>query len=316
MRDEPAELPVDAVLGHVRDGWDVPVEVIRYLPVGAGSYNWVAEADGRPAWFIKCDRIESQDTRQRLCSTFLAAAKLRDGGLEFVVAPIPDRSGQLLRVITPGWAMSVCRYLGGSAAGEGDWPDEEQRAEVAALLGRLHAAPVPECAPRWAPPPELVAGPFMPSLDRLWSAGPFSAPAREMLLGATEHIESLIARFRRLLARLEADSQPWVLTHGEPHSANIIRTDAGRMHLIDWDSARIAPREREFRRHLVLDGSALDAYSTTAGTSRIRPYVQELYSVEWNLVEILWFSYCLRIDHADTPDARRALTALDRYLHP
>ncbi|HVX44881.1 MAG TPA: aminoglycoside phosphotransferase family protein [Mycobacteriales bacterium] len=316
MRDEPAELPVDVVLDHVRAGWGIPAESVSYLPVGAGSYNWIARAGGRPAWFVKCDRIESEATRERLRSTFRAASALRASGLEFVVAPIPDRDGDLLHTIAPGWAMSLCRHLGGAAVGDGHWLTDADRTHVAALLGRVHAAPVPECAPHWTAPPELIAERFMPSLDEPWKGGPFSTHAQRLLLDATEYIDSLIARFRRLLARLQADREPWVLTHGEPHSANLIRTDDGRMHLIDWDSARIAPREREFRTHLAPDDAVRRAYAVTAGTDLIRPYVQELFRVEWDLVEILWFSFCLRTEHADTADARRAVTALEHYLHP
>ncbi|HXP18631.1 MAG TPA: phosphotransferase [Streptosporangiaceae bacterium] len=38
-----------------------------------------------------------------------------------------------------------------------------------------------------------------------------------------------------------------VTTHGEPHSANIIRAGSGRL-LIDWDTVGLAPPERASRR--------------------------------------------------------------------
>jgi len=62
MRDEPADLTPDAVRDHVRHGWGLPVDAVRYQPVGAGSYNWTAEAGGRPRWFAGCLRGPHADT--------------------------------------------------------------------------------------------------------------------------------------------------------------------------------------------------------------------------------------------------------------
>lgn len=228
---------------------------MRYTPVGAGSFNWIPEADGRPCWFVKGDaiRVATDATAgvERIHATFGTAAALHDGGLEFVVAQLPDSSGNLLRRITPGWALSVWPFLDGVTAGVGPWPAAADQIGMAALLGRLHAAPVPTFAPRWTPASDLMSGSIdasVPGLATAWSAGPFAETAHRLLPVAAPMIDRLAARYVELVHELEADSSPSVLTHGEPHSANVIVTTDGQRLLIDWDSARGAPREREFRR--------------------------------------------------------------------
>ncbi|HEY1486242.1 MAG TPA: hypothetical protein VGF84_09055, partial [Micromonosporaceae bacterium] len=55
MRDEPEDLPAELVGRLAAEHWRLPVDRVRYAPIGAGSYNWIAESGGIPRWFVKCD---------------------------------------------------------------------------------------------------------------------------------------------------------------------------------------------------------------------------------------------------------------------
>jgi aminoglycoside phosphotransferase (APT) family kinase protein len=100
----------------------------------------------------------------------------------------------------------------------------ERLAEVLATLHRQELPAVPERAI------ELPGrGGLEEALDDLgdqWSGGPYSEPARD------------------LLDRMA--SAPQVITHGEPHPGNIVRTGAGLM-LVDWDTVGLAPRTAAHR---------------------------------------------------------------------
>ncbi len=43
MLDEPKSLPRAALVDMLHRYWSVSVERVRYSPVGAGSYHWLAE---------------------------------------------------------------------------------------------------------------------------------------------------------------------------------------------------------------------------------------------------------------------------------
>lgn len=316
VRDEPAGLSPTFVLEQARD-WRLPLDRVYFTPVGAGSFNWVGEAGGRASCFIKCDAVRSDADFARLRSTFLAVAALREEGLEFVVPPILDAVGDPVRRITPDWAMSIWPHLDGAAAGDGGWPRAGDRTAIVSLLGRLHRAPVPLTTPHWSPPEDLMSGStstLATDLGEVWDSGPYAHSAQRLVAAAAPMIERLARRYVKLVRQLAADNSPWVFTHGEPHSANVIITSRAQMLLIDWDSARVAPRERDLPQFVMPDDDNRALYAAAAGTDQIRSFARELFAIEWNLTEIRWYSDCLRAAHDDTADTRRVYDALHRYV--
>jgi spectinomycin phosphotransferase len=309
MRDEPEDLSADMVGQFAADHWRLPVDRVRYAPIGAGSHNWVAESGGMPRWFVK---IDASDGFAELARRLRTVTALQDSGLEFVLAPLPDMAGEPLRPVTPRWAMSVYPFLDGDRVGPGPWPAGFDLTPMARLLARLHAAPVPDFAPRWPDPgdvlPQRLAD-MLPDLDSPWTGGAQAENARATLRAARPGLDRLLQHFHELKGRLDKDSGPWVVTHGEPHSANVMQTRIGELRLIDWDSIRVAPPEREFRQSRVLKDDA--AYTKLLGPGN-RPYVREMFTVEWDLLEVRWYARRLHGPHSDGDDARRAVETL-RY---
>jgi aminoglycoside phosphotransferase (APT) family kinase protein len=71
-----------------------------------------------------------------------------------------------------------------------------------------------------------------------------------------------------------------VLTHGEPHPGNTMRTADG-WRLIDWDTALVAPPERDLW-HL---GGDLSAYTSATGVE-VRPELLEMFRLRWDIADI------------------------------
>jgi aminoglycoside phosphotransferase (APT) family kinase protein len=106
----------------------------------------------------------------------------------------------------------------------------------------------------------------------------------------------------------------WVLTHGEPHGGNILTGPDGSLHLVDWDTALVAPRERDL--HMVLDdaGTGWDEYRAVSGAVSLDRDALRLYRELWALADIASFTVALRRAHDQTEDAAHALGALRFYL--
>lgn len=126
----------------------------------------------------------------------------------------------------------------------------QERARIAHVIGHLHAlAPVPTEALR------LAAGYRQPELRDLvqsgleepWDKGAFGERARALFLASKTGIRGLLAEHDRLFELLMASSDPWVITHGEPHDGNSRLDPHGCIHLIDCDAMMLAPRERDLR---------------------------------------------------------------------
>ncbi|GAA1955149.1 hypothetical protein GCM10009838_08480 [Catenulispora subtropica] len=107
------------------------------------------------------------------------------------------------------------------------------------------------------------------------------------MTAVTAHAAALgraLARYDHLTGIGLAGRDRFVLTHGEPHPANTMRVD-GRFVLIDWESALIAPPER-------------DLWNFAGGD----PEMCELYSLRWALVEAAGYLSLFRRDHRDGPN--------------
>src|ERR1700694_2676955 len=50
----------------------------------------------------------------------------------------------------------------------------------------------------------------------------------------------------QLAGMLQSQTFPFVICHADLHARNLIRDQAGRVFVIDWDEVMLAPKERDF----------------------------------------------------------------------
>ncbi|HEY3562697.1 MAG TPA: phosphotransferase [Kribbella sp.] len=324
MRDEPDDISCDLVSGFLSEHWGFHAAEVTYAPVGFGSCHWIAsDADG-PRWFVTADRLDPHghwlgSTAGQLKGAIEAATQttmeLADRGYEFVVPPLPDRTGLLAREMLPGWMVVVLPYLQGWSTPDGAWDDPAERAQIAGILGRLHVATPPKALQRWefAVPGRDALLDALANLDRPWSSGPYAEPTRRRLAGALEHVHDRLAHYDSLVREVEASDDPWVVTHGEPHSANVVRTTDG-LRLIDWDTVQLAPRERDLAAVLGGPADVLPAYQAEAGPVTPRPAAMELFEVWWSLAEIAEYANLFRNPHHDSEDSAESWRNLTMYV--
>lgn len=234
-------------------------------------------------------------TAEERFATLAAAAdtvrRLADSGHEYALAPVADLDGVLVQRLLPGWALQVTPYVHGRSTDQGGWDDPAEQAEVARLVGRLHAATPPSSVPRWsfAIPGRSVLEAALDDLGRPWEGGPYAETARAFVAESLGAIRGHLRRYDELVRALEADADPWVVTHGEPDSDNVLRGDDGRMYLIDWGSVKLAPRERDLVE--ILNGVADVQPDYMAGgpggaLAPARAAGLELFGLGWSLTEI------------------------------
>jgi len=139
-------------------------------------------------------------------------------------------------------------------------------------------------------------------------SGPYALAASALARRGAAAITRLLARYDQLVAL--ARSRPpgrAVLTHGEPHPGNTILTcgESGNSWLlIDWDTALVAPPERDLWLLDPGDGTILRAYAEATGVVP-EPALLELYRLRWDITDLAAGSRQLRRAHADTADASK-----------
>lgn len=313
---EPTDLDGSRLRVVLEERWRLTTPALAYLPVGFGSHHWLAaDAHGRRL-FVSVDDLEapfqagpgSAIAFAALARAFRTAVALRERAhLPFVAAPIPDRAGEVLVQLTSRYAVRVEPFVDGEAGAYGAPlpPDDGRR--VARAIGRLHAATrrLPTGLVR-RDTFAIVARPRLETalagLGRPWLGGPHSEPARRVLRQHAGPLRERLRAYDALASRLGAQHRCRVVTHGEPHPANILLGSDGSLHLVDWDKVLLAPAERDLR--FVLDGSpeARQEYQAVTGTASPDPDVLRLYRWRWDLEDIAVSVAGFLRPHARTAD--------------
>lgn len=152
------------------------------------------------------------------------------------------------------------------------------------------------------------------SVEDRWSGGPYAEPARSLLRRHVVGIRRLLGNYDDLARHALRQPTNWVLTHGEPHSANVLRTHDG-LRVIDWDTAMLAPPERDVwmlipqQGHDLLEGQYLDLTG-----HRVNRKWLSLYELWWDLSEIGGYLAQFRAPHSDTEDTQEAWRNLDYFI--
>jgi spectinomycin phosphotransferase len=255
----------------------MPVDVLEHLPVGFGAHHWVGRRGGIPLLFVTYDRLEPKRTLAELEAAYAGAARLAAEGLDFVLAGRPSPDGRYA-VPFAGGAVSVTPWHEGTS-GNGTFRDAAEAGACADMLTRLHTRIAPPGIPPWRP---LVGADLAMSLTTLaadpWTAGPYGERARAALRDRLGAVARWTDRYLALAEHARKQRARWVATHGEPDTGNQLITGDHRF-LVDWESLRLAPRERDLR-------ALVEAGFGDPVPGSPDPLMLEMFDLEWRLDEI------------------------------
>jgi spectinomycin phosphotransferase len=322
MRDRPTGIEDQQVADALAEGWRIEVTSLQYAPVGGGSYHWIVHDRQGETRFVTVDDLDDKpwlgltrsETADGLRAAMTTATELRrDAGLAFVVAPIPGQDGSPLMHIGARHSVAVFPHINGSTGRSiADFADGE-RNQVVDLLAELHrAAPPSRSRPSQMELPQRgVLEALLAELGAPWESGPFAEPVRLLLAANADRIRQMLATFDRLAGPVAASPEQ-VITHGEPHSGNIMRAKSGLM-LIDWDTVGLAPPERDLWM-LVTDGGCVTSRYTTSTGREVDQRALEFYRIRWALDDISSFAGQLRAGHRRTAHTEHIWQAVQTYL--
>jgi spectinomycin phosphotransferase len=317
----PDALDVDAVVAALRDDWDFDVDVADYAAVGGGSYHWQVTGTAGARGFVTVDDLDQKawlgDGRDvvfdGLHRAFDTAVALRDGGLSFVVAPVATPDGESLRRIDERYVIALFPLVEGESAEFGHFEGEDEaRLDVVALLAELHAASaLAEGLPGTSGldlPGRRHLEAALEERNEPWSGGPLSEVARNAVKSSAAELVELLGLADRLAAEAKAHGGRFVVTHGEPHAGNVMRTREGRV-LVDWDTVALAPPERDLWMLVGAGTAAADLYARATGRT-LDPIALDYFRLTWDLKDLAEYLKLLRSPHQENDDTRRACQAL------
>ena len=320
----PEEFEVSDLVGSLADGWGVDVATADYASVGGGSYHWVVRGVDGTRRFVTVDDLDQKpwlgDSRDSvfvgLRRAFDTAGALHDLGLRFVVAPIRTDRGETVRRVGERHTIALFPFVDGHAGRFGRYEDAATGAAVVGMLADLHrATPAVTSVARQIGlevPGRRHIEAGLRERNETWSGGPFSERARQELAAHAADVAELLALADRLAADVGDRGSEWVVTHGEPHAANVMMT-GGRHVFVDWDTVGLAPAERDL--WMVVDGDGDEACTYTAATGHTVDRVAlDFYRLAWDLDDLAAYLSELRSPHRRNEDTENAYLGLTRCV--
>lgn len=305
----PVGLTDDALTAVLRERWGLAVDSLAYRPVGWGSHHWEAVDSSGARWFVTVDelakrrytRTEPLDVAfERLRASFTAARDLYALGHSFVVAPVPADDGEPVVRLGGAFAVTLSEFVVGRSFEWGEYAGPAHRQAILDLVVAVHSTPVRAMVDDFAVPhrDELEAA---LRGDDPGPCGPYVRESTQLLVAHAAPVRRLLGQYDALVARARAQPDDRsVLTHGEPHPGNTMLA-AGGWRLIDWDTALVAPPERDLWSLDPGDGSLLDTYADATGVVPL-PWLLELYRIRWDLADNAVDVARFRLPHTGGPD--------------
>jgi len=313
----PDRLPEAALAAALRRWWGMAVASADYRPVGWGSHHWAVTDAGGSRWFVTADELQNKRMSEqepleaalrRLRAALATATDLRAGGAGFVVAPVPAGDGEPVARVGDGFAVAVYPFIEGQSFDWGEFSSPGHRLGVLRLVAAVHSAPATASRHALAddftvPLLDALEAAFDPARD-VAGAGPYALRTSRLIRRNAAPIRDLLARYDGLVSQARSRPDRAVLTHGEIHPGNTMLTAEGWV-LIDWDTALMAPPERDLWRLDPGDGSVFGAYARATGVTPL-PALLDLYRLRWDIADIAVDAARFRRPHAGTPEDDKA----------
>ncbi|GEM45410.1 aminoglycoside phosphotransferase family protein [Deinococcus cellulosilyticus] len=251
----PAEptLHQNLMLQKLKEAHGLSLNSLQFIPAGTAPAYRAEGEDGR--FFIKVlpDTPYGQEVLGRLQRELPLLQVLRAQGiLPEVPEVVLTLQGEGFTCLE-GHALVVYRWIDGESLGDAGWL--AARNELVVLLGRLHAGTsrIMQEVRDLPFPPEDFELPFedqlvqdLQVLEQLPDGARRGTQAlRDLLAPHLAAIQRVLQHARVFQQQVRNRSPELVVCHTDAHGGNVMRNSSGRLWIIDWETARLAPREHD-----------------------------------------------------------------------
>ena len=285
MRIEP-DLDQEHLIELLRDRYRLDPTGLTFIPYGIDSWSFRATCGDGSEVFIKLSRRATAIPWEAPLLAALAARRVA------VPRPLPDRQGGFLNAVD-GYDVQLYEYLHGhTLEGEVDWPDDLY-ARVALIVAAVHASTsaVRDLVERREHYELPFLAPFLSAMTAIEDGAelpagedPSLSALRDMVLPRVSDVRAAIDRLESLSDRARTRDSDEVLCHTDIWGSNLLRSDDGALHLLDWDGALLGPAEHDLFMFAGTDffpaerfGWFLDRYRAAGGQARLDPETFAFY---------------------------------------
>ena len=311
---EKPDVPDEVILRALEDCYSIREAMLEFVPRGLDAAAWAYRVDaGGQAYFLKVSR-RTEDTTGAWVPLFLS-----EQGIGRVIPTMIAKSGTA-HAIVDGLMYRLQHFVAGRSALDARMPAHKWE-EFGAFLRTLHALELPAEVSsqlrreqfesrRWNRVSELQG-----SIHHRSSADPLAAEMLEFWRAHEAKVAVILERTAALAKSVKQAEHPMVLCHADVHTNNILLGDDGRLYVIDWDDAMLAPKERDLMFVLAEAGKTeRESFFAGYGEVAVEAPVLAYYQCEWCVEDIGAFAEeILDVDGATT-GARSNSLSWFKYL--
>lgn len=250
---EKPDLQDEEISARIRGEYGLPIQSIRFLPLGADINTAVYRLDCEDgkAYFVKLRRGAFNPASIRVPNF------LRQAGIQQMIPTLQTKTGQdsaSLGLFT----IILYPFIEGTHAYENRL-SPQQWAEFGAALRQIHSATIPsdithtipreDFSNRWRE--KLRA--FMEQIETCAFDEAAALGLAGFLKTRKTEIHAIINRTEALARLLQTNLPNFVLCHADIHGWNLLVEPHGAFYIVDWDTLLFAPKERD----LMFIGSGL-----------------------------------------------------------
>ena len=285
MQEKP-NLAEEAIAAALQAHYGIALGSLEFLPIGNDAQAWVYRIETAAAdYFLKL----RQGVPKR--AALHVPHYLQSRGIIHAVAPCATASNQLCALLD-GFSLILYPWIEGTSAWDRRLSAQQWR-ECGAMMRAIHSANITEELAEMVPR-ERFDSEWPLTLARIHqqvTAGAYQgriARAMAQVWQAKQpEIEQARQRYLALGEQLRAVSPDMVLCHADIHTANMMIDETAAIHIVDWDEAVIAPKERDLM-FFATDGhapEAVDAFLCGYGQREADPIGLAYYRYDWVLQE-------------------------------
>jgi aminoglycoside phosphotransferase (APT) family kinase protein len=234
--------------------WHLRTTAIRHIPIGDSAHSYSLETSAGAKYYLKLVDRRSK-VGQRIAAHMAFSLPLQqlvaESQLSEVTAPrpIPTLEGAL-SVSHNTFLLALYEFVEGETLADAYPMSPELVKRIASALAALHTIEIPE---RQKSPQDSLTAPFeadllanLASLEFIFAQdAPYLQRLRALVWPRREQIKEFLQESQEYANKTRSLSSPHVVCHGDAWGGNMILSPDGRLALLDWESAVLAPRERD-----------------------------------------------------------------------
>ncbi|MCS4592672.1 phosphotransferase [Brevibacterium sediminis] len=298
MLAPPEQIGKLELIENIEYWYGIDAGELEFQPSGEDSWNFRIGS----LWWVSVRR----DFRGHVPPAYAAARELADSGIDFIIAPTRNRDSNCTSYLARS-GLPLVVYPWSRAVPIGQVRSPYLASCLADLLAVVHRSSVEEVLPK----EDFKLAAVESLYEHLTWADRVVNPAN---YSSDDDLHNLLSNHRAFLLRLLDDTvrigailreraPSLFLTHGDPSATNFLKED-GKILLVDWGGACLAPAERDWFHLRKNFGSA------PLGDLLI----EEFYRKSWILTEVDEYATCLRKKSVGEADASAMRNRMRRWL--